>query len=127
MDPISDMLIRIKNALMVKKESCSLPASKTKIAIARILKDKKFIEDFEKKQKSNQQPLLKIKLRYIKGYPAISEVQRISHLKRRVYEKYRDIKIPKMGIIIISTSKGIMTARDAKKNKLGGEILCKLR
>jgi len=127
MDPISNMLISIKNALMVKKEACFVPTSKITFEIARILKDKKFIEDFSKETQTNKTNRLKLILKYINKHPAITKIKRISHLGRRIYMGYDDLRVPKFGILILSTSQGIMTSGEAKKRRLGGEMLCEIR
>jgi len=122
------MLTSIRNALAVSKDSCFVPFSRMTAEISRILKENKFIDDFgiETLEKSKI-GRLKLKLRYIDGCPAITEIKRVSHLGRRVYIKYHDIKTSKFGIVILSTPKGVMKASDAKKNKFGGEVVCSVR
>ena len=126
MDPISNALAIIKNALMVRKETCSFPVSKILTEIARILKEEGFIKDFER-GKADKHEQLVLTLRYINNQPAITEIKRISRLGKRVYIKYQDIKILKYGIILLSTPQGILAARDAKKKKVGGEVICEIK
>jgi len=122
------MLTSIRNALAVSKESCFVPLSRMTTEISRVLKENKFIDDFKTETlEKSKIGRLKLKLRYIDDCPAITEIKRVSHLGRRVYVKYHDIKIPKFGIIILSTPKGVMKAADAKKNKFGGEVICSVR
>jgi len=124
-DPIADMLIRIKNAFLVKKDSVYIPRSNLKLALAKILKEEGFIDDFE----ATKDDLgFEIKLKFDNNSSAISEIKRVSKPGKRVYAK-KD-KIPQIlqgrGIVILSTSKGIMAGEEAKKKGIGGEILCKI-
>ncbi len=125
-DPIADMLTRIRNALVAKHETTTLPASNMKKAIAKILVDEGYIKGYEVIE-DGVQGTIKITLKYDgnrKG--VISGLKRISKPGLRVYAKSEDI--PKvlggLGIAIISTSKGVMTDRQARKNAVGGEVLC---
>lgn len=125
-DPIADMLTRIRNALVAKHESITLPASNMKKAIAQILLDEGYVKGFEVID-DGLQGNIKITLKYDgnrKG--VISGLKRISKPGLRVYAKSEDM--PKvlggLGIAIISTSKGVMTDRQARKNAVGGEVLC---
>jgi small subunit ribosomal protein S8 len=127
-DPISDMLIRIKNAHSSHHPTVDIPFSKMKLRIAEILKQEGFILDFKKKGK-NAQKMIKIKLKYLEGStPAISGLKRISKPGQRIYKKAKEIKKVKggYGIAIISTSKGIMTDKEARKQKLGGEVIAEI-
>jgi small subunit ribosomal protein S8 len=121
-DPISDMLIRIKNGQMRRKEVVEIyPKSKMKLEILKILKKEGFIEDYEEKEKS-----IIVKLRYFPdGTPLITDVKRISKPSRRVYVSYKELKpvMNGIGIAILSTSKGILTDKEARKLKVGGELL----
>jgi small subunit ribosomal protein S8 len=121
-DPISDMLIRIKNGQMRRKEFVEIyPKSKMKIEILKILKKEGFIEDYEEKEKS-----IIVKLRYFPdGTPLITDLKRISKPSRRVYVSYKELKpvMNGIGIAILSTSKGILTDKEARKLKVGGELL----
>lgn len=126
-DTISDMLTRIRNANMVKHQIVQIPATKMSIAIAEILKEEGFIEDFESYEE-NQRKYLLISLKYIgkARKPVICKLERVSKPGLRVYSSSK--KLPKvldnLGIAIISTSNGIMTNRKAKELGVGGEVLC---
>ncbi len=129
-DPISDMLIRINNAQMVKHEQVSMPFSKVKFAIAHILKANGFISGIErnkKKIKKTEHDYLELTLRYDENdnSGAISGFKIISRPSRHMYIKANEIKPVRSGygIAVISTPKGIMSSKDAKKNKLGGEVM----
>lgn len=127
-DPIGDMLTRLKNALMARHKSVIVPASKMKLEIARILKEEGYIEDY-KYIKEETQPKIEIILKYDENKrPIIAGVKRISKPGRRIYKGYRDI--PKVldgfGIAIVSTSQGIMTDHEARKRKVGGEVICEI-
>jgi len=121
-DPISDMLIRIKNGQMRKKEFVEIyPKSKMKIEILKILKKEGFIENYEEKEKS-----IIVKLMYFPdGSPVITDLKRISKPSRRVYVSYKELRpvMNGIGIAILSTSKGILTDKEARKLKVGGELL----
>ena len=125
-DPIADMLTRIRNGLMVRHESVLVPTSKVKLAIAKILKDEGFINDFEVvKDKTHKS--IKINMKYAsKNQPALTGMERISKPGLRVYVERGEI--PRvyggLGIAILSTPKGIMTGKQAWHQGVGGEILC---
>jgi len=124
-DPIADMLTRIRNANAMRDKEVEIPASKIKIEIARILKDEGFINDYKIK-KNNVQDIIVISLKYgDKKERVITGLKRISKPGLKVYAKSNEI--PKvlngLGIAIMSTSKGIMTGREAKSSNLGGEVL----
>jgi small subunit ribosomal protein S8 len=124
-DPIADMLNRIRNANMIRRETVDIPASKIKLAIAQILLDEGYIESFSTVE-STLQATLKIALKYSsKGESIIHELHRISTPGRRCYVKSEDLKPTHgaLGISIISTSQGLMTGDDARKRHLGGEML----
>ena len=125
-DPIADMLTRIRNALMVGHDSLKAPSSKIKLAIAKILKDEGFINNYEL-VKSNPQDQLLIQLRYLnKNEPIINGLKRISKPGLRIYVEKREI--PRFyggrGLSIISTSQGLMTGQEAWRRGIGGELLC---
>ncbi len=124
-DPIADMLTRIRNAQMVNKLSVSMPASKLKGAIANVLKDEGYIDDFAVLPNEGK-PVLSISLKYYAGLPVIEKIERISKPGLRVYKSGQDI--PKvmngLGVTIVSTSKGVMTDRKAQAAGIGGEVLC---
>ncbi len=128
MDPISDMLVRIKNAQLVNAERVSIPSSRVKFAIAGILKDAGFVAGIEKKKKkirTTEYDYLDILLRYDDRRPAISGMKRISKPSRHLYIKAQDIKAVRsgFGVAVLSTSKGIMSSKDARRQGLGGEVL----
>jgi small subunit ribosomal protein S8 len=127
MDPISDMLTSIKNAQAVFKETVEIPFSNLKYEIAKILEKEKFIEKVEKKGKKTKR-IIEITLKYQDKAPAISGLKRISKPGQRIYLPAKKIKRVKggYGIAIISTSKGLMTNKEARKKKLGGEVLCEI-
>lgn len=124
-DPIADMLTRIRNALMVHHESVLVPVSKIKLSIARVLKEEGFIVDYTV-LKGKPQRMIKISLKYIDNQPAIVGLERASKPGLRVYVGRREI--PRvyggLGIVILSTSKEVMTGQDAWRQNLGGELLC---
>jgi small subunit ribosomal protein S8 len=127
-DPIADMLTRIRNAGKAKLSSVNIPGSKLKIELANILKTEGFITNY-KFVINDKQGILRIFLKYVlTGNATIWGLKRISKPSRRIYVKSKNIKpvLNGMGIAIISTSKGIMTDRQAKKENVGGEILCNI-
>ena len=123
-DPIADMLTRIRNANQMRYKEVEVPASKIKIEIARILKEEGFISDYKVK-KNNIQDILVLNLKYSGKERVITGLKRISKPGLRVYAKADEIPtvLSGLGIAIISTSKGMMTDRDARKASLGGEVL----
>ena len=124
-DPISDLIIRVKNASQARKESVSLPYSKLKEAIASVLVAEGYLKSVSRKKTS---PTLEIELSYHNGESKIKEVKRISKLSRRVYQGFEDIHPSKgsYGKTIYSTPKGILTDRQAIREKVGGEVLFKI-
>jgi small subunit ribosomal protein S8 len=125
-DPIADMLTRIRNAVMVRHDSVLIPASRIKIAIAKILKEEGFISDYEV-LRGKPHRVIKIHLKYSdKNQSVISELERVSKPGLRVYVDRKEI--PRvaggLGIAIISTSKGVMTGQQAWRQGIGGELLC---
>jgi small subunit ribosomal protein S8 len=124
-DPIADMLTRIRNAIMASHESVLVPSSKIKLSIVKILNEKGFIDRYEV-LKGKPQPMIKIHLKYTSDQPAILGLERVSKPSLRVYMERHEI--PRvyggLGIAILSTSKGIMTGQEAWRQRLGGEILC---
>jgi small subunit ribosomal protein S8 len=126
-DPIADMLTRIRNAIAINKSQINLPHSNTKEAVAKILKDSGFIIDLKTDGKSPEKALILI-LSDEGNSAKISEIQRISTPGRRHYAKASDIPVVKQGrgIVIISTSKGIMSGDTARVNRIGGELICKV-
>ena len=126
-DPITDMLNRIRNAQAAFKEMAVIPFSNLKYEIAGILEKEKFIEGVEKKGRKADK-VIEIKLKYSDKIPAISSLKRISKPGKRIYSSVAQIKKVRQGygIAIISTSKGLMTNKEARKQKLGGEVLCEV-
>ena len=125
-DPIADMLTRIRNAVMMRHAYVAIPASKLKIEIARILKEEGYIEDFEVTQ-DRPRPIIRIRLKYDQDRrPALTGLKRVSKPGRRVYVKRREIPwvLSGMGTAILSTPKGVMTDRKARRLNVGGEVLC---
>jgi small subunit ribosomal protein S8 len=122
-DPIADMLTRIRNAQIAHKTEVSVPISKVKLAIAEILSKEGYLLDVKKEEKTNN---LLICLKYEHKRPVIQSIDRVSKPGHRVYRSFD--KIPKIlngfGVSILSTSKGIMTDKEARKMKIGGEIIC---
>jgi len=127
MDPISDMLTQIRNAQAVKKETVNVSFSNLKYEIAKVLEKEGFLKKVGKQGKKTRKKI-EIILKYDSGAPVISGLKRISKPGQRIYKKRREIKRVKGGYgkTIISTSKGLMTDREAKKQKLGGEIICEI-
>lgn len=123
-DPIADMLTRIRNANQMRYKEVEVPASKIKLEIARVLKEEGFISDYKTK-KSNVQDIIVLSLKYSEKERVINGLKRISKPGLRVYAKAEEVPtvLSGLGIAIISTSKGIMTDKDARKNSLGGEVL----
>jgi len=124
-DPISDMLTRIRNAQMAEKVTVSMPSSKIKVAIAKVLQDEGYVDGF-KIGGSDAKPTLAIGLKYYADRPVIEMIQRVSRPGLRVYKGSEDIPrvMNGLGIAIVSTSKGLMTDRKARANGFGGEVLC---
>jgi len=133
-DPISDMLTRIRNGVMIGQPSVAMPRTKIKAEIARILKEEGFIEGFEEveSEENGKQAVLRVKLKYVgerrARKPVITGLQRVSRPGRRVYTQKQNIPwvLSGMGISILSTPKGIMTGQRARQVGVGGEILCKV-
>ena len=132
-DPIADMLTRVRNAVMAGHAMTAMPSSKMKAAIAQILKEEGFINDYE--VVDGERPghkVLRIRLKYIGDRrtrrPVLTGVERVSRPGRRVYTGKRDIPwvLSGMGISIVSTPKGMMTGQKARKMGLGGEVVCKV-
>lgn len=125
-DPIADMLTRIRNANMVSHETVEMPSSKLKVELAKLLKEEGYIIDYSVKEIGKFSFLI-IELKYEEKHkPVITNLKRISKPGLRIYCKFKDLPqvFGGLGIAIISTSKGLMTDRKARKEKLGGEILC---
>ena len=127
-DPIADLLTRIRNALIARHDRVDVPASKIKVAIVRILKDEGFIKNF-KVSKDNKQGMIRVFLKYSdRNSPVINGLERISTPGRRVYQKSSDILpvLSGLGVAIVSTSAGVMTDKEARRQNLGGEMICQI-
>ena len=126
-DPIGDMIARLKNAQMRNHKKVVLPSSKFKAKIADVLKSEGFIIDY-KVSDDQKKPNLLINLKYHSGNPVINTIERVSKPGRRIFSSAESL--PKinngLGIAIVSTPKGVMTDQDARKNQVGGEIICKV-
>ncbi|MGE5362529.1 MAG: 30S ribosomal protein S8 [Bacteroidota bacterium] len=124
-DPIADFLTRVRNAVKAKKKIVDIPASIIKKNLAEILKQNNFIKDFEVIE-DNKQNIIRIQLKYVQGSPAISGMKRVSTPGLRIYAGKE--KLPKvlngLGMAVMSTSKGLLTDKQAKKESIGGEVLC---
>ena len=123
-DPIADMLTRVRNGLSAGKESVLMPLSKQKKAIASLLLKEGYIQHFEITEDSN--PLLRIDLKYHQGQPVVEMLKRVSRPGLRIYKAAKDL--PKVyggfGVAVISTSKGLMSDREARAEGIGGEVIC---
>jgi small subunit ribosomal protein S8 len=124
-DPIADMLTRIRNAQLAEKVSVRMPASKLRTAIAKVLKNEGYIEDFAAHE-ADGKPMMEIRLKYYAGRPVIERIERVSRPGLRIYRAKDELPSVTggLGVVIISTSKGVMTDRAARKAGLGGEVLC---
>ena len=127
-DPIGDMIARLKNAQVRNHKKVVLPSSKFKAKIADVLKNEGFIIDYKVNENVGNKPDLEINLKYNYGSPVISTIERVSKPGRRIFSSAESLpKISNgLGIAIISTPKGVMTDIDARKQKVGGEIICKV-
>lgn len=124
-DPIADMLTRIRNAQQVEKVSTQMPASKIKVAIAKVLKEEGYIANYAERRVDGK-PTLEIELKYYAGRPVIERLQRVSAPGKREYKGKDELPVIAggLGVVIVSTSKGIMTDRAARAAGVGGEVLC---
>jgi small subunit ribosomal protein S8 len=122
-DPIADMFTRIRNGQMANKIAVSMPSSKLRVAIAKVLKDEGYIQDFS--VEGDVKPELSVSLKYFEGKKVIDTIERVSRPGLRIYKKKDEL--PKvmggLGVAIVSTSKGVMTDRAARKAGMGGEII----
>ena len=127
-DPIGDMIARVKNAQNRNHKKVELPSSNFKVKIADILKNEGFIKDFKVNTENDKKSSLELELKYHSGNPVISTFERISKPGRRIFSSAEGL--PKinngLGIAIVSTPKGVMTDIDARKQKVGGEVICKI-
>ena len=128
MDPIGDMFTRIRNGQMRKLITIDVPASNFRLKILEVLKTEGYINNYFIEKKENNKKNLKVDLKYYEGVPVIKEIKRISKPGRRIYSKA--VSIPKiqngLGLAILSTPKGVMSDNEARKNNLGGEIICRV-
>lgn len=124
-DPISDMLTRIRNAQSAEKVVVSMPSSKLKVAIAKVLKDEGYVEDFAVREVEGK-ATLEIGLKYYAGRPVIERIDRVSKPGLRIYKGVDAIPrvMNGLGVAIVSTPKGVMTDRKARASNVGGEVLC---
>jgi small subunit ribosomal protein S8 len=125
-DPISDLLTRIRNGQTARKESVSMPSSKQKVAIAKVLEAEGYIAGFDVDESEKGKPTLTIRLKYYQDRPVIERIERVSRPGLRIYKKTAEL--PKvqggLGVAIVSTSRGVMTDRQARAEGHGGEVLC---
>ncbi len=132
-DPIADMLTRVRNAVMAGHALVAMPSSKLKIEIAKIMKDEGFLEGFDiAETEQSPQKVLRLKIKYVgerrERRPVLSGIERVSKPGRRIYTKKQDIPwvLSGIGVAILSTPKGVMTGARARQLGVGGEILCKV-
>ena len=123
-DPIADMLTRIRNAQGAKIKSVSMDSSKMNVAVAEVLKQEGYVQEYS--VEGDVKPQLTVKLKYFEGRPVIEEIKRVSRPGLRQYRGKDDIPVVKggLGIVILSTNKGMMSDRAARAAGLGGEVLC---
>lgn len=123
-DTLADMLTRIRNGHMAEKQAVSMPSSKMKVSVAKVLKDEGYITDFAVEESGK--PVLTVELKYFEGKPVIEQIKRVSRPGLRIYKGAGDL--PKvsngLGVCIVSTSKGVMTDRAARAAGVGGEVIC---
>jgi len=127
-DPIGDMITRIRNAQMRGRSNVVTPASKLRGWVLDVLQDEGFIRGYTRTEKEGAKPEFEISLKYFDGSPAISEIQRVSKPGRRVYSGAEDLPRVRngLGISIVTTPQGVMSDSEARKKKVGGEILCEV-
>ena len=125
-DPVSDMLTRIRNAQARNMDSVSMPSSKLKTALAKLLKDEGYVADY--KVSDDVKPTLEVALKYFQGKPVIESITRISRPGLRSYAGAQELPTVRggLGISVISTSQGLMTDRQARSRGIGGEVLCQV-
>ena len=125
-DPISDFLTRLRNASHARLAECVLPHSRLKAGLARILMDEGYVSGVSESVDDVGHKTLVVQMKYVDGVPAITGLKRVSTPGRRLYTRYSEIPrvLNGLGISIISTSQGLMKDRDARRNKLGGELVC---
>jgi small subunit ribosomal protein S8 len=123
-DPLADMLTRVRNGQSAKKASVNMPSSKLKISVAKVLQDEGYIAGYSVSE--GAKPELTVELKYFEGKPVIELLQRVSRPGLRIYKSEGDLPSVNggLGVAIVSTSKGVMTDRQAHKEGIGGEVLC---
>lgn len=129
MDTVSDLITTIRNAQMVKKLSVEVPYVTLSENVLSVLKEHAYVSDFKKfKDSKTKFPMLRIDLAYTDGEPAISEIKKVSKPGRRVYKKATELRMVKggLGLLIVSTPRGVISGAEARKRKLGGEVLCEI-
>ncbi|MDR2443116.1 MAG: 30S ribosomal protein S8 [Deltaproteobacteria bacterium] len=127
-DPIADLLTRIRNAMRARHDRVEVPASRLKVDIVRILKDEGFIKNF-KVSRDNKQGMIRVFLKYTdRNTSVINGLERVSKPGRRVYQKASELKpvLSGLGVLVLSTSRGVMTDKEARRHNLGGEALCQI-
>ncbi len=126
-DPIADFLTRVRNAVKARKKYVQIPSSQMKIGLAEILKTQKFIKDYNVIE-DNKQNVLRVHLQYVNGVPSITGLKRISTPGLRTYVGYDEIPrvLGGLGISILSTPKGLLTDKQAKRESVGGELVCQV-
>jgi small subunit ribosomal protein S8 len=124
-DPVSDLLTRLRNAQRANKATVSMPASKLKVAILNVLKNEGYIGDFESSENGGK-PVVSVSLKYYQGTPVIETIKRVSKPSLRIYRGKDELPTVNggLGTAIISTSRGVMSDREARKSGHGGEVLC---
>ena len=125
-DPLADMLTRIRNAQQVKIKEVMMPSSSTKISVAEVLQEEGFIEGFDITRDEDGKAILTVVLKYFEGRPVIEEIKRLSRPGLRQYKRKDEIPEIRggLGVVILSTNKGVMTDRSARQQGVGGELLC---
>ena len=125
-DPIADMLTRIRNAQSSNKESVQMPSSKVKVAISKLLQDEGYIKGFSLVESDGVKKAISIDLKYYESKPVIESIKRVSRPGLRVFRGKDDLPsvLGGLGVAVISTSRGIMSDREAKKQGFGGEVIC---
>lgn len=127
-DPIADMLTRIRNAINVRKHTVNVPHSNLKESVAKVLADQNFIDGFEVETSAEGYKVLVVKINSEDSNARITEIERLSRPGRRWYVSADEIPVVKRGrgVVVVSTSKGLMVGKDAKQKRLGGELICKV-
>lgn len=123
-DPLADMLTRVRNAQSAGLKTVSMPSASTKVSVARVLKEEGYITDYSVSDEAK--PVLSIELKYFEDRPVIEEIKRLSRPGLRKYTRKNDIPLVRsgLGVVILSTNKGVMTDRAARAAGVGGELLC---